>query len=87
VTTDPAAPATKEDIRLLTEQMGRYYDGTEGRLADLEEKMEAWKTELKDHFDLVTENIKHDFQGAFHDKLEQHEDRLVRLEREAGLSA
>jgi hypothetical protein len=42
---------------------------------------------LKEHFDFVAENIKHDFQGAFKDKLEQHEDRIVRLEEHAGLVA
>lgn len=42
---------------------------------------------VKDHFDVVAENIKHDFQAAFHDKLEQHEDRLVRVERKTGIAA
>lgn len=37
--TDSAAPATKKDIALLMEQMGGYYDKTEGRMGNLEGSM------------------------------------------------
>ena len=94
---DDNAPATKQDIRMLMEEFGKIWQWktdvdetfaeTGNRFNDLEEKMELWKKELKDHFDLVAENIKHDFKGAFHDKLEQHEDRIVQLEEHVGLAA
>jgi hypothetical protein len=83
MSTDPGAPATKEDIRLLMEQMGTYYANTADRFAAVEQRIE----ELHEHFGVVAENIKHDFRGAFADKLDQHEDRIVRLERRAGLRA
>lgn len=67
------------------DQMGNYYQKTEQRFTDMEEKMEEWKEEIVHEFRIVAENIKHDFQGAFHDKLEQHENRIVRLESRVGL--
>ncbi len=87
MSTDPTAPATKQDIALLMNEIGKLYSANEGWKEDLTEKMEAWKEEVKEHFDVVAENIKHDFRGAFSDKLAQHEDRIVRLETEAGLRA
>lgn len=88
VTSGSTAPATKQDIQILMEQMGKYYDGTERRLVGMEVKMKEWKEDLKDHFDVVAENIRHDLlKGALHDKIEQHEDRIILLEQHAGLAA
>lgn len=84
---DQNAPATKQDIYLLMEQMGKYYQQTEHRFAGMEERITKEGKETRHHFDVVAENIKHDFQGAFHDRLEQHEDRIVRLEERVGLVA
>lgn len=36
MTKDPHAPASHEDIRLLMEQMGHYYDSTNTRMTALE---------------------------------------------------
>src|SRR3990167_672482 len=36
---DQQAPATKQDIHLLMEQMGKYYQQTAQRFADMEERM------------------------------------------------
>jgi hypothetical protein len=74
------APATKADIQMLMEQLGTYYDKVEQRLAAHEER-------LKRHFDLTVETIRHDLQGANHDRLASHEDRLQRLEHHTGLVA
>ena len=41
---------------------------------------------LKLYFDAANENLVHDFQGIFKDRLEQHEDRLRRLEQRAGFA-
>lgn len=49
--------------------------------------MERDKKEIIHEFYVVAEDIKHDFKGAFHDKLEQHNDRLLRLEQHVGLAA
>ncbi len=96
MTRDDTAPATKQDIRLLMDEIGKLYaanerwkdelaDRTESWTVEMSERMEAWKGEVKEHFDVVAENIRHDFRGAFSDKLDQHEGRLLRLERQAGL--
>lgn len=84
---DNSTPATKEDIRMLMEQIGSYFDRTESRLGDLRDEMEGSKEEIIRHFDVRVEDIRHDLLGANKDKLENHEDRLVRLERHAGLRA
>lgn len=86
MSSDQHAPATKQDICLLMEQIGKYYQKTEKRFADMEERITKEAEETRRHFDVVAENIKHDFQGAFHDKLEQHDDRIVRLEEHVGLA-
>lgn len=87
---DQQAAATKGDIRMLKddiqmimEQLGKMYDA-----------QERWKTELKEHFDLVAENIRHDFASANREEIDVlkdghkgHEKRILTLERAAGLAA
>lgn len=77
---DASAPATKEDIRLLMEQVGHFY-------REWDQRTREWKQEIKDHFDLVTENQLYDFKGIFSDRTEDHERRIKRLERKAGSAA
>lgn len=62
-------------------------DSMEQKMNALEQKMERDKKEIIHEFHIVAEDIKHDFQGAFHDKLEQHDDRILRLEHHVGLVA
>lgn len=82
------SPATKEDICLLMEQMGKYYDQTDKNIGELRQDMTAWKKEIIHEFYVVAENIRHDLlKGALHDKIEQHEDRIIRLEQHVGLAA
>lgn len=57
---DQHAPATQQDIHLLMEQMGKYYQQTEQRFVDKEGR------ETRRHFDVVAENIRHDFQIEEH---------------------
>jgi len=76
MTNDDKAATTKKDIQLLMEQMATYYDKTEERMQ-----------EIIGEFHIVVGQLRHDFKGAFGDKLAQHEDRIVRLERHAGLLA
>lgn len=74
------SPATKQDITLLMEQMGTYYEKTHREMVE-------WKKEIIHEFHVVAEDIKHDFKGAFKGKLEQHDDRILCLEQHVGLAA
>jgi predicted methyltransferase len=91
MTTDPNAPATKEDIRLLMDELGRLYAANERWKDDIigqvDERIVASEERVTGYFDVVAETIRHDFRGAFSDKLDQHEDRIIRVERQAGLRA
>ena len=86
---DVQVPATKADIQMLMEQMGKLYDASEqwkeevittlderidGKIGQSEERM-------KHYFDLTVETIRHDLLSANKDRIENHEDRLRRLER------
>jgi hypothetical protein len=71
---DSKAPATKQDIQLLMTAIGKLYDANE-----------QWKEELKHHFDLTAETIRQDVQGANKDRIEDHENRIVRLEEHTGV--
>lgn len=59
---------------MLMESIGKLYDANE-----------RWKNEVKRHFDVTVEKIRHDLQGANKDQIENLEDRLDRLEKHAGL--
>jgi len=75
---DDATPATKADIQ-------RLYDA-----------IERWKgeilSEVKQHFDVVVEQIRHDLLGANRDEIDvlkdrtnANESRILRLEVHAGI--
>lgn len=85
--TDDQAPATKQDIRLLMEQMGDYYVRTERRISQLEADVKQWKVEIIHEFHVVAENLHRDFRDAFKDRTEQHEVRITLLEKRTGLIA
>ncbi len=87
-------PATRADIALLMGEFGKMYVAQERWKGDLEGKMELWKTELKEHFDLVVENIRHDFAFANRKEIDVlkdghkgHEKRILTLERTPGIAA
>ena len=95
---DNTSPATKEDIAMMMEQIGSYYDRTEKRLVKIEDRIEASEErmtnhiaasedQMKRHFDVVTENLHYDLLGAHKDKIQQHEDRIRRLEKHTKLIA
>lgn len=67
---DDQTAATKADIQLLMDSIGNLYDANE-RL----------KEELKGHFDLVIENLRHDFLGGRHDKVELLDDKTQDLDK------
>jgi len=90
---------------MLMEEFGKMNDAQERWKGELEDKMDRWKEELredqkrwkeemKSHFDVVAENIVHDFASAnreeidvLKDRSKVHEKRIVRLERSVGLVA
>lgn len=89
------SPATKGDLqqfiahieRVIGDLQKNMNEQIEDARGELRGEMQELHTETRRHFDVVAENIKHDFKGAFHDKLEQHDDRIIRLEQHAGLAA
>lgn len=87
MTTDPNAPATKEDVRLVLDQLRRYYERTEGWIGDLEERLTEHTDRIKEHFDLTIETIRHELLGANRDDIESMKDRLTRLEQHTRLDA
>ena len=99
---DKTAPATKEDIAMMMDSIGTYYDRMDTRMNNFEEKieskMEQWTRELieqTDHrFQVVAEELRHDLLGIhsdkvdlMNDKLKSHDRRLNRLEAQAGIAA
>lgn len=97
MTNDAQSPATKGDIQTLMEYIHHAFEDMERRFQNLEHGFEALEkdvaTQLKEsegrvkrYFDVIAENIRHDLlKGALHDKIEQHEDRIQRLEQQTGL--
>lgn len=74
------------------EAIGKLYSANqqwkEEIIDRLGKRIVASEPQTKAHFDLVAENITHDFQrGALHDRIEQHGDRIDRVERDVGLAA
>ncbi|OGJ62729.1 hypothetical protein A3C37_03625 [Candidatus Peribacteria bacterium RIFCSPHIGHO2_02_FULL_53_20] len=87
------APATKQDIALIMDSIGKHYDATERWKDEILDATERWKEEMKDHmsqwknetmrhFDVVAEQLTHDFQGALSDKISVHDDHLKRHDKE-----
>jgi hypothetical protein len=89
------SPATKSDIKLLMDELGKLYDATERWKDELADKTQRWQllsvTETKQHFDLTVEQIRHDLLAAnreqielLRDRADGHENRITRLEQHAG---
>jgi len=72
----------KTEIQLLNDAVRNLYDANK-----------EWKDEIIRHFDVVAENIRHDLLGANRDEIEvlknsksDHEQRIVHLEKRAGIA-
>lgn len=104
MTDDTTAPATKQDIAMLMEEFGKIWmwkeDVDQWRTnmdqwkVDFERKLDVWKQELKEHFDLVAENIRYDFRAANREEIEvlkdrskDHGKRIGALEQVVGITA
>lgn len=86
---DKQAPATKEDVRGIMEYLARNESNifdVRKRLEELEKCAREDKEDIKRHFDVVAENLLYDFKGALNDKIQNHENRIVRIEEHVGLS-
>lgn len=88
-----SAPATKQDLHLLQQDFHLLREGVDQFKTDvmqsfqeLREDMRTWKSEVIHEFHVVAEDMRHDAFGIQKDRLENHEDRIVRLEHHAGLS-
>jgi hypothetical protein len=101
---DGGSPATKDDIRMLMEEFGKMWiwksdmddwrKEVDEQFVTMREEMKLWKTELKDHFDLVAENIRHELVSANREEIEVLKDghkenkrRIIALEQAVGLAA
>lgn len=76
---DPTAPATKADIHMMMGEIGKLYDANE-------RWKEEVKKDVKEHFDVVIENMHHDYKGAHKDDMENLKNRVTRLEEEVGIA-
>ncbi len=81
MTKRPSPPATKDDIQMLMGEIGKLYDANERWKDEILGTNQQRKEEIKRHFDLTVETIRHDLQGANRDRIENHEDRIVRIEQ------
>lgn len=68
-------------VNQLMKQIAELYDANQRWKDELGERIEKSEQRVIQEFHVVTEDIVHNFQGAFHDKLDQHENRIDRLER------
>lgn len=74
---DNTAPATKEDIGLIMNEIGKLYMANEQWKNDLEESIEKKAEETKQHFDVVAENLHANMLGAHTDKISVIDDRSL----------
>lgn len=48
--------------------------------------MRDWKDEIIHQMQIIAENMRHDYMGAYTDKIQNHENRIVRLETHVKLA-
>ena len=85
-TPDDTSPATKADIKMLMDSMGKLFDANERWKNELRDDAGRMKDEMKGHVDLTIELLRHDLLDAKKDRVENHENRLRKLERHTGLA-
>lgn len=72
------------------ESMGKLYDRVahvEQDVHELRDNVKEWKKEIIHEFKIIAEDLRHDLIGIHKDKLENHEDRITRIEEHVGLAA
>jgi hypothetical protein len=76
MTTDMTAPATKLDVQMLMEEMGKIHTAIERRQNELSQ----WKDDLRLHFDAAVDHFKDAVRVINTEKLYDHEHRIIHLE-------
>ena len=97
-----AAMATKSELSDFREETNARFNRMEERHYAFEikvenrfeemvekwrEEMNAWKEEIKFHFDVTVENISHNLKSANREEIEVIKDNIVRLKRHTRLPA
>lgn len=85
MTKTTSAPATKQDVRLIMEELGKLYDANEGWKTEIVGKMETWKKEVIEGFHVVAENIHKDAISANKETIDLHRNRIENIENVLGL--
>ncbi|MGE0608311.1 MAG: hypothetical protein AB7O62_14540 [Pirellulales bacterium] len=91
---DETTPATKADIKMLMDSIGKLYDANERWKDQILTANERWKDETIRRFDVIAEQLRHDVLSAFRDftvqmneRTNSHETRIRRLEVRMGIEA
>lgn len=80
---------------MLMDEIGKLYDANQRWKDEVIETLDgridgriaASEKRMKHHFDLAVETIRADLVGANKDRIENHEQRLTRLERHVGIAS
>lgn len=94
--TDPQSPATKEDIGLLMEMIGKYFVETDDKLKDLRQELKTDMSDLKQelkkdmnnlklYFDFNVERLRTDYLDVNRVENTMIKDRLTYVERKVGI--
>ncbi|MBI3332055.1 hypothetical protein HYZ99_03795 [Candidatus Peregrinibacteria bacterium] len=83
---DPQALATKADIKMLMDALAKMYQEIEGWDVKMDEKIKSSEDRQHQNFMILFEDLRHDMIGTHKDKIQDHEDRIVKLERKTGLA-
>lgn len=85
-----SAPATKQDIQMLMEEIGKLYDTNaqwkQEIIETMDKKISASETKIIHQFRVIAEDMRHDAFGIQKDRIEDHEHRIRRLERHTKLA-
>lgn len=71
---------------MLMDSIGKLYDANERWKNELRDDGKRAKDDMKGHVDLRIEQLRHDLLDAKKDRVENHEDRLRKLERHTGMA-
>ncbi len=82
-------PATKADIGMVMTEIGKLYIANEQWKDEIITCVDNKAEETKRHFDVVAEDLKHDFWGIHNDKISvlndrssDHEERIITIEKQ-----
>jgi hypothetical protein len=90
MTSDATAPATKQDIAMIMEAFVHAEIRMDAKIEEFKQEILVYvddsAKETRRHFDVMVETLHHNLvRGALNDKVQQHEDRILVLERRAGV--